>query len=501
MPTLEYAKQSPAAVKVGTLAVFAGSRDGAVAVLTDAGALGAALDVDLEAELAAVRFEGDLGAVARIPARGKVGAGLVLVVGVGDVAVATLETLRRAAGCAARSAIRDSTLAVVVPADLVEHATDLERARAVTEGAGLGAYTFTAYRSKRDDLPALASISVLPGQGIDARAARSGVTEGSVLVEATCMVRDLVNEPPQAKRPPVLAERIAELAKDAGIKARIFDEKALAKEGFGGIIGVGQGSSAPPRLVELTYDPTRAKGHVVLAGKGITFDSGGLSIKPATAMMTMKSDMSGAAAVLGAMVAIARLGVRTKVTGLVALAENMPSGTAIRPSDVLTHRGGRTVEVLNTDAEGRLVLADALAYGAERQPDALIDVATLTGAVTVALGDRVAGVMGTDRAVVYGLLAAAEAAGEPLWELPLYSDYADLLKSEVADMKNIGKPGKAGTIVAGLFLKEFTAGVPWAHLDIAGPAFTEEGDAFYTSRGGTGVPVRTLVQFLRARAG
>jgi leucyl aminopeptidase len=284
------------------------------------------------------------------------------------------------------------------------------------------------------------------------------------------------------------------------VKVKIHDEKALAKGGFGGILGVGQGSSAAPRLVELSYDPSRAKGHVVLVGKGITFDTGGISLKPSNSMMTMKSDMAGAASVAAAVLAAAELGLKVKVTALCALAENMPSGTATRVSDVLTHRGGTTVEVMNTDAEGRLVLADALAYGAESKPDAMIDVATLTGAQVVALGTKVSGIMGTDEALVDGLLDAAKAAGEPLWELPLVAEYRDHLKSTVADMKNIGRAGEAGTIIAALFLKEFTDGLPWAHLDIAGPSFTEEGDAFITAKGATGAPVRTLVRYLQSRA-
>ena len=345
-----------------------------------------------------------------------------------------------------------------------------------------------------------------------------GIADGLVTVVATNLTRDLVNTPPGAKRPPVLAERVRALAEDAGLSVRIFDEDALSEGGFGGILGVGQGSSARPRLVELTYEPapangtqpepatttapapatTTASGHVVLVGKGITFDTGGISLKPSASMNTMKSDMSGAAAVLGAMTTLAQLGVSAKVTGLLALAENMPGGDAIRVSDVLVQRGGTTVEVMNTDAEGRLVLADALAYGAESAPDLMIDLATLTGAQIVALGTQICGLMGTDDALIEELEQAASAAGERVWHLPLPQDYAEHLRSEVADLRNIGRPGQAGTLVAGLFLKEFTAGIPWAHLDIAGPAFSEDGDGFYTAKGGTGFGVRTLVRFLTA---
>ncbi|MDP9406304.1 MAG: leucyl aminopeptidase, partial [Actinomycetota bacterium] len=403
-------------------------------------------------------------------------------------------------GVAARNATKDATLAVVVPADLPADGGAADRAQAVAEGAGLGAYAFTAYRKKNNDMPSLRSVVVLPGDGLDADAVHDGVAAGAVLVRATSLTRDLVNTPPQDKRPPMLAERVAELAGDAGLSVRVFDEDALAEGGFGGILGVGRGSSAPPRLVELRYEPDGATGHVVLVGKGITFDSGGLSLKPSASMNTMKSDMSGAAAVLGAMSALRDLGVSVKVTGLLALAENMPSGEATRVSDVLTHRGGKTVEVMNTDAEGRLVLADALVYGAESGPDAMIDVATLTGAQIVSLGQRIAGLMGNDEGLVGEIRAAAAAAGEQVWHLPLPEEYADHLKSEVADLRNIGRPMQAGTLVAGLYLQHFVGDVPWAHLDIAGPAFSEEGDGWYSPKGATGMGVRTLVRLLQSRS-
>jgi len=496
MPKIEYSKQSPAGVSVDTVAVFARKEEDRAVGLRDAAAIGGELGVDLDAELAAIGFDADVGSVARIPTRGKANAAILLVSGIGKASDVTLETLRRAAGTAARNATKNSRLAVVVPGDAVEGAEEEALASAVTEGVGLGAYAFTRYRTKAADLPSLEDVAVLAGEGLTAAAVKRGVAAGEVLVRATSLARDLVNTSPSDKRPPALAERISELAASAGLNVKVMDEKALAKGGFGGILGVGQGSSAPPRLVELSYDPLRSHGHVVLVGKGITFDSGGLSLKPSQSMATMKSDMSGAAAIVAAMTALKDAGVRTKVTGLVALAENMPSGTAIRVSDVLVHRGGKTVEVMNTDAEGRLVMADALAYGSEMKPDALIDVATLTGAQIVALGNRIAAVMGSDEELVAALRAAGEASGEPVWPLPLPADYAEQLKSPVADLKNIGSPNQAGSIIAGLFLKEFTNGTPWAHLDIAGPAFSADGDGFYTPKGGTGAGVRILVRYL-----
>ena len=510
MTSFAFSAQQPTAEPVEALAVFATRErrddDRPRAVPTaDAAAVAAALEVDLAAELAAIGFDADLGAVARVPTRGKAAAPVLLVVGLGDGRgdwPDPLETLRRAAGAAARGAAKDSSLGVVVPAAAPwdGDASTARTAQAVVEGAGLGAYAYTRFRSKPTDVPSLERVVVLAGEGADADAVREGLATGQVLVAAQTLARDLVNTPPGQKRPPDLADQIAAIAADRGLDAKVFDEAALAEGGFGGILGVGRGSSQPPRLVELRYAPDDARGHVVLVGKGITFDSGGLSLKPSTAMTTMKSDMSGVAAVVGAMSALRELEVPVRVTGLCALAENMPSGDATRVSDVLVQRGGKTVEVMNTDAEGRLVLADALAYGVEAQPDVMVDLATLTGAQIVALGSKISGLMGSDDALVGALQDAAQETGERLWHLPLPPDYAEQLRSEVADLRNIGKGRDAGTLVAGLFLKEFTGDVPWAHLDIAGPAFSEDGDKYYTPKGGTGVMVRTLVRFLQQRA-
>jgi leucyl aminopeptidase len=275
-----------------------------------------------------------------------------------------------------------------------------------------------------------------------------------------------------------------------------LDEVAIAEEGLGGLSGVAQGSHEPARLIELRYEPPGdAVATVALVGKGITFDSGGLSIKPADAMMTMKTDMSGAAAVLAAMSTLGPLGARVRVLGYLPVTENMPGGGAIKPGDVVRIRNGKRVEVLNTDAEGRLVLADALCLAVEEQPDAIIDVATLTGAQVVALGAKISAVMGNDDGLVGQVQVAAERAGEPVWPLPLPKAYRGDIDSEIADLKNIGQPGKAGALVAGLFLQEFVGDIPWAHLDVAGPARAEADDG-YVKRGATGVGVRTLVELI-----
>ena len=500
MPDIVFAQQAPTEVDADVVAVFATKGENRTAIAgADAAAVAQSLGIDLDQVLSGVRFEGGLGSVARIPTPGGAGS-LLLVVGLGPPEKVTLETLRRGAGAAARNANKDASIAIVAPGDLPAEGDAEARGKAVAEGSGLGAYAYTNYRSKPTDLPSVTSITVLPGDGVDAAGVERGVALGTIVVRAITLTRDLVNTPPAHKRPPALAERVAEVAASSGLEARIHDEQMLAEGGFGGILGVGQGSSEPPRLVELTYDPEGATGHVVLVGKGITFDSGGLSLKPTTSMNTMKSDMSGAAAVAGAMSVLRDLGVKVKVTGLLALAENMPSGTAIRVSDVLTHRGGKTVEVMNTDAEGRLVLGDALAYGAEFEPDAIIDLATLTGAQIVALGNSIAGLMGNNDDLIGEVRDAAARAGEQVWHLPLPEEYADHLRSEVADFKNIGKPMQAGTLIAGIYLSKFVGDIPWAHLDIAGPAFTEEGDGWYTPKGGTGMGVRTLLSLLTARS-
>jgi leucyl aminopeptidase len=309
------------------------------------------------------------------------------------------------------------------------------------------------------------------------------------------LVRDLVNTSPSHLYPETFAAEAERVAGQAGIGFQVLDHEALAAGGYGGITGVGQGSVHPPRLVKLSYTHPEAAKTVVFAGKGITFDSGGLSLKPPKAMEAMKSDMGGAAAVLGALQAIAALGPKVNVVGYLPMAENMPSGHAQRPSDVITIFGGKTVEVLNTDAEGRLVLADVLARSGEDSPDLLVDVATLTGAQLIALGPRISGVMGSDDEVCNAVVDAARRAGEQAWPMPLPAELRKGLDSAVADIANVAGERFGGMLVAGLFLKEFVPdGVRWAHVDIAGPAFHEGEPYGYTAKGGTGAAVRMLVQ-------
>ena len=455
-------------------------------------ALGSSLDPLLDAR----GFTGKAGDVVVFPTLGHLPATMLALVGLGDRDKVDAEALRRAAAAAVRSAGSArkavTTLAQALPG------SPAVAARAVAEGAHLAAYRFDKYKAKPNGTQPpgrLQSLVVAAGDGKKAELA-AAVAAGEARAAATNLARDLSNEPANNLHPADLAEAARKLA-GKRVTVKVKDEKALAREGFGGILGVGQGAAHPPRLVELTYRPENAKGRVVLVGKGITFDSGGLSLKPADSMGGMKTDMSGAAAIIGVMSVLGDLGVEVEVTGYLASAENMPSGNAIRPGDVLTMKNGKTVEVLNTDAEGRLVMADALALGAAAKPDAMVDVATLTGACMIALGPRIAGLMSNDDALAAELLDAAADAGELAWRLPLPDEYHKEIVSDVADLKNVGQRW-GGALTAGLFLKEFVDGRPWAHLDIAGPSRSEAEDG-YLPKGSTGAAVRTLLSWLERR--
>jgi leucyl aminopeptidase len=375
------------------------------------------------------------------------------------------------------------------------HATNLHAgvaggAEAVAMGFTLGAYTFTKHKTEKKP-SSIVTVLLLDGGEGDLAAALTGRMIG----EAVNLARDLVNEPAMGKSPIVLAERATAIAAASGLTIRVLDEHQIVTERLGGLRGVSLGAANPPRLVELRYEPADPRGFLAIVGKGIVFDSGGLSLKPADGMETMKTDMSGAAAVFAAMQAIAALSLPVRVIGITPLTENMPGGSALRPGDVLEIRNGKTIEVLNTDAEGRLILADGLSLAAEHKPDLIVDIATLTGACPVALGEKIAGLMGTDGGTK-AVAAAAAAAGERVWQLPLPDDYRKNIDSDVADMKNTG-PRYGGAINAALLLKEFVGEIPWAHLDIAGPARASEAE-HYIPKGGTGFGVRTLVELARS---
>ncbi len=396
----------------------------------------------------------------------------------------TPEDLRRAAGEGVHHAAAlagDATLSVAVSFGTSEP----EQVQAVAEGAVLGGYRYPPISSKTPTSPGVDAVTVIHTGG--------DAAEAATIAAAVATARDWVNLPPNLLYPESFADQVRVLVRDARVDVEVLDDKALARDGYGGLMAVGGGSARLPRLVRLSYRPRGAKVHLVLVGKGITFDTGGLNLKPGDSMYTMKCDMAGAAAVLAATYAIAKLGIKVKVTTYGALAENMPGDAAYRPSDVLTMYGGKTVENGNSDAEGRLVMADALARGSEDQPDLIVDVATLTGACVVALGERTTGLMTNDDDTADRLLDAAEAAGEELWQLPIPKEMRGKLDSKVADLKSTGDRW-GGALTAAAFLREFVAeGISWAHLDIAGPAFNEGKPYGYVSPGGTGAGVRTLI--------
>ncbi|MCU1458138.1 MAG: leucyl aminopeptidase [Actinomycetia bacterium] len=478
--SFELSSTAPARVRTDLLAlpVFAGRVLG-----PGADALGDGI-VDFLAEAG---FEGKPGEVLALPAN-DVAAKAVLVIGLGEQDNVTVDGLRLAAATLTRKASQHASFATTL---LDAAPAELDRgdvAQAIAEGVILGGYQFLRY--KGDGKAAkLRKVTVV-------RSGRENLQwaleRGAVIGEAVTWARDMVNEPAADKSPAAFAAAAKKLLRGKGVTVEVLSGPQLAAAKLGGLIGVGQGSDQPPRFVKVTYSPRGAKGSLAFVGKGVVFDSGGLSLKPPGGMETMKTDMAGGAAVLAAMSTLADLGVETKVVGYVPMVENMPSGKAIRPGDVLTIRNGKTVEVLNTDAEGRLILADALSMASEAKPDGIVDLATLTGACLVALGDKYAGLMGNDDDWRGQVADAAERASEKVWALPLPTEYRKQLESEIADLKNIGT-SYGGALTAGLFLQEFVADVPWAHLDIAGPARAGSDDG-YNPRGGTGFGVRTLVE-------
>jgi leucyl aminopeptidase len=422
----------------------------------------------------------------------------VLLVGLGPRDELDANGLRRALGRAGSTARRFGVVATNLPQTLGARRRD-DAVQAAVEGLLLGSYRFDRYRTKpRKEDGDLRELVVHVPERWDRKAAQAAAERGRVIAESVWWARDLVNTPAGDLPPAEIARAAQEMAREVGLTCKVWTEAQLERGGFGGIIGVGKGSVNPPRMVELRYERDGRRRPIALTGKGIAFDSGGLSIKDAKGMESMKDDMGGAASILGAMRAIALLRPRVNVIAAIPCAENLPSGSAQKPGDVITHRGGTTSEVLNTDAEGRLVLADALAYLVEQRPQLILDAATLTGACMVALGDRITGAFGNDRGLVAEVRAAGDAAGETIWELPLFPDYRKLIDSSVADIKNVGERW-GGAITAAWFLAEFVGDVPWVHLDIAGPAFTDRAHDL-GPRGATGVPVRSLVRFVLDRA-
>jgi leucyl aminopeptidase len=478
------------AVVIGTLSGPSG-----LALAPGADAVDAALGGRLLAALRTVGAKGRPDEAIKLPTFGMSDTPLIVATGLGEIdpAMPDLEAIRRGVGAAMRALQGTARVRICIG-----DAPDATLIGAIAEGALLGAYSFSIYKSSPPPAP-LQRLAIAIGGPAD-RASKAALRRAQIVVEAVTRTRDLINTAPNELYPATLADRVSAFGREAGLDVEVLDERALKRGGYGGILGVGAGSSRPPRLVRLAYRPANPRARIALVGKGITFDSGGLNIK--TSLMDwMKSDMSGAAAVAAVTAAVAKLKLPIEVIATIPMAENLPSGTAYRPSDVLTFRGGRTVEINNTDAEGRVVLADAIVRASEDSPDYLIETSTLTGAQMVALGARVVGAMGED-AFRDQVVAAGTRAGESLWPMPLPRELRLGIDSSVADLRQVTGERWGGMLVGGHFLSEFVPdGLPWVHLDIAGPAWNAGGPHGYTPKGGTGVIVRTIIATLEELAG
>ncbi|NOY54203.1 MAG: leucyl aminopeptidase [Deltaproteobacteria bacterium] len=454
----------------------------------------AALKGAIQKLIREVNFEGACDKTLMIHTLGRLPAKEICLMGLGKEKGFTLDRQRRAFAGVVKAArkvhARQVVSTLLAKGERGKPLTDL--CRSAAEGLHLGAYRFRKYLTK-EETTELRQVSLLV-EGTSTAGLAAAVRAGTLAAEATNFTRDLVNEPGNVITPITLAATARKIARREGLHCKILAEKEIAGLGMGAYLGVAQGSTNPPRFIHLTYRPRKAKKSIALIGKGITFDSGGLSLKPSEAMATMKMDKSGACTVLGVMQALPKLKPSVTVHGIIAAAENMPSGTAQRPDDIVRAMNGKTIEVLNTDAEGRLTLADALSYAARLKPDCMIDLATLTGACVVALGEYTAGVMGNDESFLDEFLKTAKKTGELMWPLPFDENMMEKLKGKVADLKNIGNRW-GGAITAGMFLREFVNEIPWIHIDIAGPAFSEKPWGYNTG-GATGIGVRTVLEYL-----
>ena len=504
-PSLSLVDTDPAELAVDAIVIGLHSQpDEGGALLPAAGAesIAAAFDGRLTSTLALLGASGAPGEVTKLATLGTIAAPLVVAVGLGDEPTGSApspETLRRGTGAAVRALAGSSTVALALPLPDDEDAPGV--LRAILEGALLGSYRFAGYKTKPQPnrREPVAALQVHVPDANDGSAAAE-VARAEAVARAVRLTRDWVNTPPNVLRPPEFADAVVAAAAGTGLEVEVLDFDELKAGGYGGIVAVGQGSEAPPRLVKLTYAPEGVESpkRVALVGKGITFDTGGISIKPAAGMWEMKSDMAGAAAVGATMLAVAALKPRVAVSAYLAMAENMPSGTAYRPGDVITMFNGKRVEVYNTDAEGRMVLADAIARACADGTDYVFETSTLTGGQVIALGKRIAGLMGSDEAVEL-VRAAGDRVGEPAWPMPLPDEVRKGMESDIADISQTNSNlDRAGHMLqGGVFLREFVAeGVEWAHIDIAGPSYHTGEPSGYWSKGGTGVPVRTLLSVI-----
>ena len=486
--TFKVAKLDDSAAKVVGIAV---ASDGAVAK-----EVGMTRD-----QLEALNFEGKLGQTLVLPNSKKQ---LVIAVGIGEAAKANADAMRTAAAALARASAKVASLSTTLATAGRGDRTTI--AQAVTEGLILATHRYDALKNDKKATSKLTSVTLV-APGAVTTAVANGAKRGETIADAVCLARDLANMPPAHLTAKMIADRAQKIGAETGVKVEVFNKDQLLAMGCGGMIGVNRGSVNPPRMVKISYRPSGGRSaakkstsknatksklpHLILVGKGVMYDSGGISLKPSDAgHAMMKADMSGAAAVLATMGTLKALGCKNQVTAYMMCTDNLPSGSAMAMGDVLTMRNGKTVEIHNTDAEGRLVLADGLSLAVEQKPDAIVDIATLTGACARALGPQMSGVLGNDQRFVNQVVAAAAATDEQTWQLPLERKYRSAIDSYIADMKNVG--GEAGAITAALFLDEFTSGTPWAHLDIAGPMWAD-GDAGWLQRGATAYGTRLLV--------
>ena len=482
-PTLS--TDAPEQVACDAIVVAAYDDNGVARIEDGAHSLDGATDGALTSYLTERDFKGKVGSIEVIPTLGRVAPKSVVVVGLGPKGKVGPSEIRKAAGGAAKRLSDRNVIATTLSGAL-----DGAGATPATEGFLLGPYRYTRFKSDPKPIKTQQLI-LLGGSQVD-------VDRGVVLAEATTLARDLQNEPPNSLTPDALARKAKEVADVNGLECEVWDEAEIDRRRFGGLTAVARGAINPPRFIQLHYRPEGATSKVAVVGKGVTFDSGGLSLKPANSMETMKSDMTGAAAVIAAMSTLKKLDVKTEVVAFIPTTENLPSGDSLKPGDVITQYNGTTTEVNNTDAEGRLILADAMAFACEQGPAALVDVATLTGGVMVALGLRISGLFANDDALCDEITAAAEAAGEPVWRLPLEDEFRRDLDSDVADMKNSG-PRWGSAIIGAIFLKQHVKeGIPWVHMDIAGTDWADKPHEL-GPKGATGVMTRTLINWLERR--
>lgn len=462
-----------------------------------------ALGGELSAEAAEADYKGSCGEILSVRALGDQKIKKIILLGLGEKHDYALEVLRRAAGTLFKAG-KISGLAVFDVSEIADGAGTEEAAKALTEAVILAKYEFSKYKGKKDLKKKNKEIelTLFVAEKKDLRPAAAGIKSGLLSAEATVYARDLVNEPASVCVPSHLAEHSRQIAaaSKGAVKVRIFNREECAKRGMGAFLSVASGAGEEPYFIHLSYKPKIAKPKlkkITLVGKGITFDSGGLQIKPGESMATMKLDMAGAAAVLGVFSKVSELAPEAEVHGIIAATENMPGPKAYKPGDIVRAMNGKTIEIGHTDAEGRVTLADSLSYAAKLKPDFIIDLATLTGACMVALGEEVTGLMSNSRKLSEKIVSAAAKTGEKVWELPLVPEYREIIKGMHADVRNSGGTRYGGAITAGLFLEEFVNSVPWAHLDIAGPAWAERPTIPYIPLGGTGYGVRTLIELLK----